>query len=78
MKFTVCLFLFYLSFLNSVHGDKIEHTYGDDRQGIVYGTEFARVKLPIEQNENATYEFTFPEVGFLLIFLNLILFFETN
>lgn len=64
MKFTVYLLLLSVSFLNSVLGDKIEHTYGDDRQGIVYGTEFARVKLPIEQNENATYEFTFPEVGF--------------
>lgn len=64
MKFTVYLLLLSLSFLNSVLGDKTEHIYGDDRQGIVYGTEFARVKLPIEQNENATYEFTFPEVGF--------------
>lgn len=64
MKFAICLALICLWHFESVFGDKIEHSYGDDIQGVVYGTEFARVKLAKNQHENATYEFTFPNVSF--------------
>lgn len=61
MKFTIGVLLICLYICN-VLGDKVEHIYGDD-EGVVYGTEFAKVKLPEKQNQTAVYEFTFPEVN---------------
>lgn len=63
MKFAVFLVFICLWSFESVLGDKTEHTYGDDIQGVVYGTEFARVKLTENQHENATCKFTFPKVS---------------